>query len=546
MTGPQPAHPDVPPAIMEALAAQDFPRATALAREALADGIEHPLLLNLRAYWHEAEGRDAEAFADLARANELSPGDISILNALGLSHAKAGRLTEAIRCFDSIIQIQPDFGPAHFSRGWVSEDLGELDAARESFARAAALKPQAAEPWARLAALAARTGDWPAASENANRALGLDARNATAVQALANVELAAGDAAGAEKRLRAMLAEESLGPLDRANAQGLLGDALDRQDRTAEAIAAYAGCNAIFQRVHARRFSGPRIQTMPQYLEWLTGWFERFNPSQWQAAQTEAFAGESPRQHIFLLGFPRSGTTLLEEVFSSSPEVVATQERDGLTEAVRDLMAKPIDLERLAALRGSGLSRYRHAYFAALSAAGIRAQDRMLLDKQPYNTIKLPLIAKLFPEARIIFSIRDPRDVVLSCFRRRFRMNPSNYELLSLEGAAKFYAGVMRLAEVYRAKLPLSPYDFRYEDFVDDFEGRMRGVCDFAGLAWDDSMRAFAQRPKARAIATPSAAQINRGLNREGIGQWRRYREQMAPVLPILAPWVKRFGYPAD
>src|SRR5579885_967424 len=171
MNGPQ--LPAVPDAITTALDARDIPRATALACEALEKGVEHPLLLNLRAYWHEANGREAEAFADLRRASELAPDDVSILNALGLSHARAGRLAEALGAFDAALRLQPDFGPAHFNRGWVSEDLGELDAARNAFARAAALKPEAAEPWARIAALAARAGEWAAAKENAERALRL-------------------------------------------------------------------------------------------------------------------------------------------------------------------------------------------------------------------------------------------------------------------------------------------------------------------------------------------------------------------------------------
>src|SRR5579885_1102615 len=416
MNGPQ--LPAVPDAITTALDARDIPRATALACEALEKGVEHPLLLNLRAYWHEANGREAEAFADLRRASELAPDDVSILNALGLSHARAGRLAEALGAFDAALRLQPDFGPAHFNRGWVSEDLGELDAARNAFARAAALKPEAAEPWARIAALAARAGEWAAAKENAERALRLDSGNATAAQAMASLEIAAGEAAAAEARLRALLARDDLGPLDRAAAEGLLGDALDGQDRIEDAFAAYGRRNAIVREQYAGRFSGPGVQTVPQYLAWLTEWFSRLADGQWLAADAEP----DSTAHVFLIGFPRSGTTLLEEILCVNPGVAATQERDGLTDAVRDLMAKPADLERLAALRGGALARYRRSYRANLAAAGVNVNAPVLLDKQPYNTIKLPVIVKLFPRARIVFSIRDPRDVVLSCYRRRFRM----------------------------------------------------------------------------------------------------------------------------
>ncbi len=170
----------------------------------------------------------------------------------------------------------------------------------------------------------------------------------------------------------------------------------------------------------------------------------------------------------------------------------------------------------------------------------------MFIDKQPFHTLKLPLIVKLFPAAKIVFSIRDPRDVVLSCFRRRFLMSAPNFQFLTLEGAARLYDAMMRLAEIYRAKLPLDIFELRHEDLVADFEGRVRATCDFLGLTWQDSMREFAARAKTQAITTPSSAQVMRGLNREGIGHWRHYRDQLAPILPILQPWVDRFGYPAD
>jgi hypothetical protein len=192
------------------------------------------------------------------------------------------------------------------------------------------------------------------------------------------------------------------------------------------------------------------------------------------------------------------------------------------------------------------LRRHRRIYWERVREHGIDVAGRVFIDKQPFHTLKLPLIVKLFPGAKIVFSLRDPRDVVLSCFRRRFLMSAPNFELLTLEGTASLYAAYMHLAELYRAKLPLDLVELRHEDLVDDFEGRVRATCTFLGLSWQDSMRDFAARARTQAITTPSSVQVMRGLNREGIGHWRRYRDQLAPVLPILQPWVERFGYPAD
>lgn len=158
----------------------------------------------------------------------------------------------------------------------------------------------------------------------------------------------------------------------------------------------------------------------------------------------------------------------------------------------------------------------------------------------------LPVVAKLFPDARILFALRDPRDVVLSCFRRRFALNPAMYELLTLDGAARVYDATMRMSALYGDLLPLPQHVVRYESLVDDFERTARSACEFIGLDWTRDLFDFAAKARTRGIATPSAAQVTRGLNRDGQGVWRRYRDQMSPVLQLLEPWLERFGYDPD
>jgi hypothetical protein len=111
---------------------------------------------------------------------------------------------------------------------------------------------------------------------------------------------------------------------------------------------------------------------------------------------------------------------------------------------------------------------------------------------------------------------------------------------------AAYYDAVMRLSEIYRNFLTLPQHPVCYESLVEDFEGTARSACSFIGLDWDPGMADFASKARARDIATPSAAQVARGLNREGQGVWRRYQQQMTPVLPALEPWVERFGYMAS
>ena len=125
-------------------------------------------------------------------------------------------------------------------------------------------------------------------------------------------------------------------------------------------------------------------------------------------------------------------------------------------------------------------------------------------------------------------------------------MTAPYYELLTLDGAAALYATVMEISELLIRDLELRVHRVKLEALIADFENEARGLCTFLDLPWNDGMRDFAATARARGVATASGSQIARGLNSSGIGEWRRYREQLAPVLPVLAPWVERFGDPAD
>ena len=528
--------------IEKALRIPDLEMATRLARTALDQGFIHPLLLNLRAYWLERAGDNQSALVDLQRAHELLPTDISILNALGLAYGRLGHTADAAKAFEAALAVDPEFGPAHYNRGWAKEELGELEAAHESFTRATELQPMSADPSARLAALAARRGNWAEARDAAALSLARDPQNEVATIALAQAETAEGQFQAADKRLRVMLAGEMAQPLNRAAALGALADSLDAQNRTGEAFETYAASNEIVRGVYASRYQGSDLETVPEYIRRLITHFEVLDRAKWQTPRTSLASSEEPLGHIFIVGFPRSGTTLLEEVLARNPAIITTQERDALSASVREFMSSPNDLDKLSGLGGAELRRHRRLYWRQIQAFGLRPEGKIVVDKQPYNTVKLPIIARLFPNSKIIFMVRDPRDVVLSCIRRRFRMNPSNFELLTLEGAAHLYDLQMRLAELYFEKLPLTLYRLRQEDLVQDFEAKMKDICSFAGLAWDKGMKDFGRSAR-RAIATPSAAQLAKGLTSDGIARWRQYRHELAPVLPVLEPWAVRYGY---
>jgi len=225
--------------------------------------------------------------------------------------------------------------------------------------------------------------------------------------------------------------------------------------------------------------------------------------------------------------------------------VVSLDEHELLIDSVRELMGNPQDLSALIHASEADLQRLREAYWERVREGEVDVSGKVFVDKYPMNTLKLPLIARLFPNAKILFAQRDPREVVLACFRRRFKTNPATYELLTLPGAAALYDVTMRVGELLRPVFGAHWRDVRYETLVADFAAQTRAICEFLGLEWIEGMDDFGQRARERARSTPSTAQLARGLDRSRPAHWQHYRAALEPVLPTLTKWVERFGYGA-
>ena len=529
-------------AVQQAAQRGDIAEAGRLADAALAAGLRHPMLFNLAADRWEREGRFDDALALLQQGHDLAPADLGLNQALGLVLHRLERHTAAVVHFDAVIAAQPGFAPAHAARGAALEAIGDIQAAEAAYREAVTLQPGHLAAIAGLASLASRRGRSAEARALADQVLAAQPNYPDAVMVLAQSDLTDGKPGEGEARIYDLLGDPRITAQQRALAQGLLGDLLDAQNRIGEAFTAYDTCNRGLLETYRSRFGAG--QGAFAFARGVLDVVDAAKADAWRSASQPGQADVTG--HVFLMGFPRSGTTLLEQVLASHPDTVALEERDTLADAVAAYARTPGQLMGLADAPQSEITRLRAAYWQRVRQEGANPAGKLFVDKHPLNTFRLPLIAKLFPEAKILFARRDPRDVVLSCFRRRFAMSGPMYELLSLEGAARFYDVAMQLGERLGGRLPLAHHVVRHESLVEDFDATARDVCDFLGLPWTDALRDFAGRVQDRGIATPSGAQLSRGLSAEGMGAWRRYAAQMEPILPILSPWVARFGYPAD
>ncbi|HEX8232460.1 MAG TPA: sulfotransferase [Caulobacteraceae bacterium] len=526
-----------------ALRADDLERAARVAERAVEEGSGHPLLLGLAAYRLKERGRFAEAIDMAVRAHKTDPQDVTVLRVLADALAHQNRFDEALKVLDEALRLNPDYAEGHYGRGVVLEALGQLQGAMDCYRRANELEPNYPGPLAGAASLALRLGEFERARGAAEQALKLGSRRSGALLTLAQLDLAETHPEHARVRLETALAGGALTALHVPDARVLLGDALDAEGKRAEAFASWSSGKAAWREMYASTYARPGLETAPQLVARLTRQFEALSPAVWSGPVAAPAEPPPCRQHVFLVGFPRSGTTLLEQVLASHEDIVTLEERETLIDAEVDLISAPDGLEYLADLEEAALARYRDGYWGRVASFRLPTPGRVFVDKLPLNSIKLPLIAKLFPRAKVLLARRDPRDVVFSCFRQNFRPNAFMHEFTTLEGAAGLYDAVMRLMSLYEERLPLDRRLVRYEDLVADFEAQTRAVCEFLGVAWSPAMADFAETAKARPIRTPSARQVARGLYASGVGRWRPYAEQLASILPVLEPWVEAFGY---
>lgn len=528
-------------AIDAAAQARDFGRAAALAEAAFRDGIEHPMVLNLTALKCEQEGRFDDALAVLERAIAIAPADIGARNAKGLVLTRLERYAEALATFDGVVALMPAFAGAHCARGASLEAMGKLREAEAAYRHALDLEPENLGATQGVANLLSRRGAHAEARPLAEAVLEAEPNFPDAVMVLAAADAAEGHGQRAQARLEMLAGDERLTAHQRALAQGQLGDVLDAQGRIADAFTAYTTCNMSLWRAYAP-LHGERAGAL-EFARAMLAEMDAVPVDAWRTAPGPAPA-DAPRTHVFLTGFPRSGTTLLEQVLAGHPDVVALEERETLADAQRAFQMAPADVARLAYATEAELAPLREAYWARVRAEGADPAGKVFVDKHPLHTFRLPLILKLFPDAKILFARRDPRDVVLSCYRRRFAMSPSAYQMLTLPGAAGYYDAAMSLAERLEPAMAANTLVVSHERLVEDFDATLREVCDVLGLTWSDTLRRFSDH--GRAAATPSGAQLARGLSAEGVGAWRRYAEQMAAVMPVLTPWAEKFGYPVE
>ena len=525
------------------------------------DGGGDPALLRILGFAHQELGRLDQAAAAYREAVALLPSDFESWNNLGNALLLLGDVHGAVDALQRAINLQPDALPIYKN---FSEALARAEQfpARQRVMRAAARRAPkdadiqcelglaetgaqdvAAAETAFRAAIDLSPGFTPAylelglLYENRNQLDALDALvEEAAAKGIANDEIAFLKAWALRRRgLNAealALAEATPDTINPIRRHQLLAELYDR---TGDAPRAFAE----FEAMNAAAVVARPAPSGPGYRDQIAADAERLTApaiAEWTPAPVDS----TPPAPVFIVGFPRSGTTLLDTLLMNMPQLHVLEELPVLMHVETELGG----LDKVATLSPERAGDLRRRYFEELDHLSPPPPGATIVDKHPLHMARVPLIHRLFPDAKIILVERHPCDAVLSCFMANFQLNTAMREFVTLEGAARLYDTVFDHWTRATALLPVQVHRVRYERMVADLEGEMRGLLDFLGLPWDpnvlDNQSSSAKRDH---IRTASYSQVTEPIYSRAAGRWERYRPQMAEVLPLLAPWAERMGY---
>jgi tetratricopeptide (TPR) repeat protein len=462
-------------------------------------------------------GRVDAAEKSLGQAAQLDPGSADLQIKLASVLFERRRFEAAAACYRRAIEIDPGLVAAHRGLATSLRSAGDIDAASAGYRDALALSPGEAPLWNDLGRCFLALGRFDEAVEAFRRALAIDPDYSDAYRNLATCRmLPANDPELA--RIAALAARTDLPDEERAAAGFAVAKALDDADRYEDAFLAYDSANRFYRAARAtagdafdaedlaRQIDRSIVNFTPDFFATVSGWG---NPS------------DLP---VFIVGMPRSGTSLVEQIAATHSRVFGAGELRHIGEAAAAL--GPVD----APWTQAAVRQAADAHHKRLIRLGAGA-DRVI-DKLPDNIFMLGVIAMLYPAARVIFCRRDPRDIGVSCYFQKFSAGLLTFSY-DLADCGKRIRETERLAAHWRRVLPLRWLEIQYEALVADLEGESQRLIEFLGLAWEPACLDY--HKTGRVVQTASAWQARQPLYHRSVARWRNYERYLGPLLTEIA-----------
>ena len=509
--------------------------AVAALESALRQG-EDPAVLNNLALIYRGSGDLHRAVSMLERAAKRDDG-IEIRSNLASLYLATGRLDDAQKLFDGIARQGSTDPRALRAQAIFARDTGHAEQAVCIATRALLLDPMQGASYAMLAELHDRTS-------NLEKALSVARSGLHIVPSDQNLAALEGRSLRRLKRL-----DEAAAGLRKALDGSVTGRDTHRLGfelaQSLDSLGDHAGAFSWFETANQTQldqFRGGLADPSRPFAEIAALRTAFKDPPSWANALPRTEHDEA--DPVFLIGFPRSGTTLLDQVLDAHPAVEVLEERPlitGLAARLAEAAGYPGALE---AATDALCEEMRAAYFTERNRFLTPSAGAIYVDKMPLNIVHVGLILRIFPRARFILALRHPCDVCLSCLMQNFSLNHSMAVFCSLPDTIRFYREVFGLWQQYLTHLKPAFVAVKYEDMTRDLRVAAEPVLSFLGLDWDDRVMHFHEHARQRGyIATPSYAQVTQPLYNHAVARWKRYGAVMKAAARELAPEIAAFGY---
>jgi Tfp pilus assembly protein PilF len=484
-------------------------------------------------------------FKLMEQARRLDPANPVLWLDLGASYGMRYDYAAAERCFEKAVRVGSNRLDSLVMAAIKCRGFERYEMARHYLERAVQEPGASADTHVKLAEVYERFHLLEAAGELVDKALHLDPASILACLARARLSRLSGRLGEAETLLRTFLSRSDRETWStRIRGWYELGAVLDAQGRYNEAMEAFVQAKNLILPNAGQLIAGQKLVQSNLRIA-----VEKLNPEMMNRWREQGRALQPPVRLALLCGHPRSGTTLLEQVMDSHPGLVSAEEttvfnRESFGFLLRGGPPGRLLLDTLEAAAPASLRQARANYSHCMSRfLGHPPDARLLIDKNPSLTPLVPAFARIFPEAKFLVALRDPRDVCLSCFMQPLPLGQVSSIFLTLEGSAQEYASVMGLWRAAAPCLPGSCLEIRYEDLVADLADTARRALEFLGAGWDDRVLRFDEHARGKLVRSPTHAAVAKPISKGAIGRWRNYQKYLEPWLETLAPFITAFGY---
>lgn len=478
--------------------------------------------------------QDAKKFFN--KTLEINPSHLDAYNSLGIVYAELGDLNQALFNVKKVLELNSNFVSAHNNLGLIYKKFEHFNEAETSFKKAIEIDFKFIESHYNLMELYEKGNQNDKLESIVNNFEKLFKANSITSLYRGHILYKKDLFLEAIKSLESFSIENKINlEVDRIN---LLGKSYDKIGNINDAFLSFEKANLLNTNL---KIEGINKNNFLNEIKIRINYFKNIKIVEKLPKQSQNY-----QDPVFMIGFPRSGTTLLDTILRSHPMIEVIEEKSSVKKIVNSLNKLTNNIfEGFNNIKDVNIKEIRKNYFEdLLSYIDHHDKDSIYIDKLPLNIVYIAEILKIFPHAKFIISLRHPCDCILSCYMQNFKLNDSMSNFLNLKDTAVTYDLIMNLLKIYKSKFNFNFYEIKYENLISKFDNEIKNLLGFLELPWNDSVLEYQKTASERErIFTPSYDQVIKPLYLKSAGRWKKYENKLSNVYPILEPWIKEFKY---